>query len=114
MTKTFFKSQNFMTYYQNNTLDKERDYNLLFYKEHITEPPKIIKRNNLFFITCQNNIITKVDKNEKLNQNDILIIPNTGGGNCFYKCLSQFYNNNEEFHIYYRKIIVVCVESKKN
>ena len=40
MAKSFFKSQNFMTYYQNNTLDKERDYNVLLYKDHITEPLK--------------------------------------------------------------------------
>ena len=114
MAKTYFKSQNFINYYQNNILDKERDFNVLLNKEQITEPPKIIKRINLFFITCQNNIITKIDKKEILNQNDIFIIPNTGGGNCFYKCLSQFYNNTEEFHIYYRKIIAIYVESKKN
>ena len=40
MVKTFFKSHNFITYYQNNTLNKERDYNVLLYKDHITEPLK--------------------------------------------------------------------------
>ena len=93
MVKTFFKSHNFITYYQNNTINKERDYNVLLNKDHITGPPKIIKKNNLFFITCQNNIITKVDKKEKLN---------------------QFYKNTQEFHIYYRKIIAIYVKSKKN
>lgn len=54
-------------------------------------------------------MITKVEKKEKLNQNDKLIIPNREKGNCFSKCLSQFYNNTEEYHIYYRKIIDIYI-----
>ena len=114
MAKTFFKSQNFINYFQTNTLDKERDYNVLLNKDHIREPPKIIKRNNLFFITLKKYLLTKINKKEKFNQNDIKIVPNTRGGNCFYKRLSQFYNNTEEYHIYYRKIIAIFVESKKS
>ena len=55
MAKTFFKSQNFINYFQTNTLDKEWDYNVLLYKDHIIEPLKIMKRNNLFFITLNKN-----------------------------------------------------------
>ena len=31
------------------------------------------------------------------------ICDNTSGGNCYFK--SQFFNNTEKFHVYYRKRI---------
>ena len=58
--------------------------------------------------------MTKINRKENLNKNDIHIVPNTGGGNCYYKTLSQIYNNTEEYHIYYRKIIAIFVESKRS
>ena len=33
MEKTFFKSQNSINYFQNNTLDIERNYNVLLNKD---------------------------------------------------------------------------------
>ncbi len=45
---------------------------------------------------------------------DINVCDNTGGGNCFYKSLSQFYYKNEKYHIYFRKIIAELIKSKKH
>ena len=55
----------------------------------------------------------KIYKHLALNENDINILPNTGGGNCFYKSISQFYNFVEDDHIYYRKEIASFIDSIK-
>ena len=48
-----------------------------------------------------------------MTNNEVLRIKNTGGGNCFFKCISQFFMNEETFHIYYRKIVCELINSKK-
>ena len=49
-----------------------------------------------------------------MTEKDIRIINNTGGGNCFYKAISQFYWHNEDYHPYYRKRIAEYMDSIYN
>ena len=39
-------------------------------------------------------------------------MPNSGGGNYFYKTISQFFTNKENYHFYYRKLIAELIFSK--
>jgi len=54
-----------------------------------------------------------LNNKKQINESDVIIIPNSGDENCFYKCISQFYHNKEEYHIYYRKLICEFINSKK-
>ena len=38
-------------------------------------------------------LVDKLNNNQQINESDVIIILNFGEGNCFYKCLSQFYLN---------------------
>ena len=58
-------------------------------------------------------IMNKIQNKQNLNQNEIDVIKNEGDGNCFFRVLSQFFNSNEDFHIYFRKRLALYVESKK-
>jgi len=52
----------------------------------------------------------------KLTEKDINIIENDTDGKCYYRILSQFFNNNEGFHIFYlfyRKEIAKYIDAKK-
>ena len=56
------------------------------------------------------NILNKKDLSNYL----VKQIPNSGRGNCFYKCISQFYNNKETYLLYYRKKVCMCINNKKD
>ena len=49
-----------------------------------------------------------------LTHNVIIWLPNSGGGNCFYKAINQFFNNKEMYHYFYRKKICKQILSKIN
>ena len=61
-----------------------------------------------------NNIFNKIKNKEQLTQKDIIVIPNSGNGNCFFKIISQFYTNNEKYYYYYRKKIVEYIFTQIN
>ena len=92
MSKILINSQKFGKSFQSQTNDKEQGFDVLLNKDIINDPPKIINRRDIYFIIAQN----------------------TGEGNFFYKALSQFYHNTEEYHIYYWKIIVLYINAKKS
>lgn len=77
----------------------------------IKEPVLTEKRRNLYFITL-NEIFTKILNKEELTEKNIIRIPNSGMGNCFYKTISQFFYNNENFHYYIRKKVAELIFSK--
>ena len=39
------------------------------------------------------------NKKENLTKSDVKLISNTWNGNCFFKSISQFINNCENYHI---------------
>ena len=79
---------------QQNMINIESGYNVL-------KDNGIIK--DQFFINLNINIMNIINSKLSLNQNDIKLCQNTGGGNCFFKVISQFYHNTEIYHAYYRK-----------
>ena len=118
MSKIFFLSNIF----QNNTSKStnintgqnyEVGYDVIANKLKINNPPNSIMRTNLFFINTEQNIMKKLNGKLNLTELDVDVIQNTGGGNCFYKSISQFYLGTENYHIYYRKQIAEYIESKE-
>ena len=118
MSKIFFISNIFQNnaakiqnIYKGQTY--EVGYDVIANKVKINIPPNSIMRKNIFFINIEQNIMTKLNGKLNLTELDVDIIQNTGGGNCFYKAISQFYLGKEDYHIYYRKQIAQFIESKK-
>jgi hypothetical protein len=101
MSKILINSQKFGKSFQSQTNDKEQGFDVLLNKDIINDPPKIINRRDIYFITVSKNLCDKIKNKKILTQDDVLIAQNTGDGNFFYKALSQFYHNTEEYHIYY-------------
>lgn len=64
----------------------------------------------LFFITT-NQIFPKILNKEILTEKDAIIAPNSRW-NCFYKTITQFYKNKENYHFHDRKIIARLIFSK--
>ena len=111
---SIFDSNLLNSYYQVfNNINKERGYNVITYANDIKSPDLKEYKKNVFIINLTHNLIDKLNNKKQINDSDIIIIPNSGGGNCFYKCLSQFYLNKEEYHIYYRKLIYEYIINKK-
>ena len=78
----------------------------------IESPSKEKLRKDKFFITTNTTLIGKILHKENLNELDVIRINNTGGGDCFFKCLCQFFTNDEKYHIHYRKIICEYIQKK--
>ena len=98
----------------NNIIDAhEIGYNVLHNKNNILNPPKNEERKNIFFINTDNILMQKINTNNSLDERDIIVIPNSANGNCFYKTISQFYYNKEIYHNYFRKTIAEYIELNK-
>ena len=63
-------------------------------------------------ITTNTELINKLLNKIDLNEKDIIIINNSGSGNCFFKCISQFYTKKESYHYFYRKKVCLIIKSK--
>ena len=118
MSKIFFLSNIFQNNIGNTQNIFKRQhyevgYDVITNKMKINNPPNNIKRTNIFFINKDQNIMAKLNGKLNLTELDVDVIPNTGGGNCFYKAISQFYLGTEDYHIYYRKQLAEFIESKK-
>ena len=50
----------------------------------------------------------------QLNKNEFSEIGIIGDGNCFYRCLSMFYEYNQDNYRYYRRIIYEYISNNKN
>ena len=98
----------------NNGQNYEDGYDVITNKLKINNPPIHLMRKNIFFINTAQNIMAKLNGKLNLTELDVDVVQNTGGGNCFYKAISQFYLGTENFHIYYRKQIAEFIESKKD
>ena len=72
------------------------------------------KRKNIYIINTNKEIMDKIFKKQDLNDKLVININNNGKGNCFFKCINQFFNNSENYHIYYRKRLSNHIDSKKN
>ena len=66
------------------------------------------------FINTEQNIMAKLNGKLNLTELDVDVIQNTSRGNCFYKSISQFYLDTEEYHIFYRKQIAEYIDLKKD
>lgn len=107
-------SHNFLNKLNVCDFDKlEIGFKVLNNNINIPEPDENDKRKNLYLINTNQNLKYKLENKIVLNEQDVVRIRNTGNGNCYYKCLSQFYTNNEIFHMYYRKIICELIETLK-
>ena len=120
MAKRFFSSNMFLlTVSGHKNLDNnmigahEIGYNVLHNKNNLLNPPQNEERKNIFFINTDNKLMQKLNTKNLLDERDIIVIPNSANGNCFYKTISQFYYNKEIYHIYFRKTIAEYIESKK-
>ena len=96
----------------NNQLT-EIGYNVITDNGQIKEPELTEKRSNLYFISL-NEIFQKISKKEDLTERDIIRVSNSGMGNCFYKTISQFFYNKENYHYYIRKKISELIITKIN
>ena len=112
MSKIFFSSNIFSNKNSIQNINynvysdvNEIGFNVLLNKNMVPHPPNKEERNNIFLINNDNNLLQKMNNKNSLNEGDILVIPNSANGNCFYKSLSQFYYNKEMYHIYFRKKI---------
>ena len=119
MSKIFFLSsifQNCSNLQQNNNIknNQEMGYDVLANKAYIKDTPKSKARSDIFFINKDINLMAKINGKQNLTEEDIDICPNSGGGNCFYKAISQFFFNTENYHIFYRKEISEYIEKKKD
>ena len=98
----------------NYNQDIEVGFNVLNGNQNLIIYPELkFKRKDLFFINTNKPLIDKINKKENLSNKDVVQIPNTGKRNCFFKTLSQFYFNEESYHIYYRKIICEYINTIK-
>ena len=89
-------------------------YDVLANKAYIKDPPNSKVRTDIYFINKDINLMAKINGKQNLTEADIEICPNSGGGNCFYKAISQFFFNTENYHIFYRKEISEYIEKKKD
>lgn len=76
--------------YNRNRINIESEYNVLMDNGFIKEQPINTLRRDQFFINLNTNIMNKINSKLSLNQSDIKLCQNTGGGNCFFKVISQF------------------------
>ena len=76
----------------------------------IQEPNENEKRQNLYIINNNTNLKYKIENKIVINEKDVVRIKNTANGNCYFKCLSQFFTNIESYQIYYRKLICELIE----
>ena len=114
MNSFLFNSNYFNSYIKSSTNPlTENGYNFLTDKGQIQSPKLNEKRMNLYFITI-NQIFPKLINKEILTEKDIIIVPNSGKGNYFYKTISQFFTNKENFNFHYRKLISNLIFSKYN
>ena len=118
MSKIFFLSNIFQNHTaKTKNINKgqayEVGYDVLANKLNINDPPNNIKRANIFFINTEPNLMAKLNGKLDLGESDVDVIQNSGAGNCFYKSISQFYLETENYHLYYRKQIAEYIESKK-
>lgn len=69
----------------------------------------IPNRNNLsnnFFKSIEDSELNKKIYNKQdLTNDDVVRIEVKGDGNCFYRVLSTFFYNNENYHLYFRYLI---------
>ena len=119
MSKIFFLSsifQNSSNLQQNINIknNQEMGYDVLANKANIKDPPNSKARSDIFFINKDIKLMAKINGKQNLTEADIDICPNSGGGNCFYKAISQFFFNTENYHIFYRKEISEYIELKKD
>ena len=56
-------------------------------------------RKNVYIINTKTDLLNKNLNKEDLTQNNVIICQNSGNGSCFYKALSQFYTNKEDYQI---------------
>ena len=45
--------------------------------------------------------MNKIRNKHNLTQTEIDVVENDSDGNCFFRVLDQFFNSNEDFHIYF-------------
>ena len=88
--------------YNNKNILKEIGYNVLSDNDQIKKPDIKENRSNIYYIN-NNDLNNKIRNKDMLTEENIYIIPNSGSGNCFYKTASQFFNNKESYHYYYRQ-----------
>ena len=85
-----------------NMINIESGYNVLLNKGIIKTPPINSLRKDPFFITLNTDIMFKIKSKSNLNEKDIKLCQNIGGGNCFFKVEIQFYHSKETYHAYYQ------------
>ena len=102
---------NYLKLYTNNN---DKGYNIIINKDNIQDPPKNRKRKDLYFVNKLNNLINKIINKKELTEDDIILIENKADGNCFFLVLSQYFNEDEIYQIYYRKLIALYIDSKKH
>ena len=89
-------------------------YNVIINKDNIQDPLNLSKRKDLYLVNISNNLLNKINNKNELTQDDVIIIENKEDGNCFYRVLNQYFNEDENYHIYYRKLIAQYIETKKH
>ena len=60
-------------------------------------------RKNIYIINTSKELLDKQLNRITLTEKDIVIIYNSGSGNCFFNCINQFYINKESYHYFIEK-----------
>lgn len=97
----------------NNTEDnKEVGFDTLNADIKTIEKPTLKNmRKDIYYINSNPTLVHNIIKKVNLTNKDVVQINNTGYGNCYFKAISQFYTNNEKFHIFYRKSLCEYIAS---
>jgi hypothetical protein len=85
--------------YQNYEINNIKDHNI------IDKPDKTLINESLLNASINDYINIHTNYKENLNKNDFIQIEIYPDGNCYYRCLSKFFNNSESYHIYFRNVI---------
>ena len=116
MSNLFSNKNQFINYYKfYNIEDFEENYNVLDDPlKKIKNPNNCEVRQNLFIVNTNSIIHNKINNNENIEYDLVKKIPNTAGGNCFFKAISQFFTNKETYHMHYRQRVAILINSKQN
>ena len=55
----------------------------------------------------------KVLKKEIIYKNEIIILNVIGDGNCYFRNLSLYFTNNENYHIFFRELLYIYINKNK-
>ena len=87
-----FNSQLLSNYYNNTrAINKDHGDNEILHSKEIITPSISECRKDLFIVNTNKMLLDKILNKKDINHNDVIRRFNSGGGNCYYNCIIQFF-----------------------